>query len=245
MPLNIAVCIPCAPKDRVYLTYCLASVQAQTRRPDLIIVSLSVIADPQKLVLDISNITIPVEFVYSPKPLMAGANRNLTAARAVELGADILSFFDADDIMHPRRLERIETIYTEHPELTGLIHHFIVGQKSDITVYKGERPIPWEPIVGDFLGNGYQRGTYGKINIIKFQNCFKRTIRRGYGMGACGHATVRAEFWKQFPYLETINRGEDNHFIAEVLIQGKQLGYTGDTLSCYMRGDFKHFQVGL
>lgn len=245
MGLNIAVCIPCAPKDRSYLPYCLASVQAQTRRPDLIIVSLSVIADPKKLVLDISNVTIPVEFVYSSKALMAGANRNLAAARAVELGADILSFFDADDIMHPQRIERIDAIYTEHSELTGLIHHFIVGPKSDISIYKGERPIPWEPVVNDYLAKGYSQGTYGKINIIKFQNCFKRSFRRGYGMGACGHATIRAEFWKAYRYLETINRGEDNHFIAEVLVQGKQLGYTGDTLSCYMRADFKHFQVGL
>lgn len=245
MPLKIAVCIPCAPKDRMYLPYCLASVQAQTRRPDLVVVALSVVAEPQKHALDLSNVTIPVEFVYSPKTLLAGANRNLAAARATELGADTLSFFDADDIMHPQRIERIEAIFTEQPELTGLLHHFIVGPKADITVYKCERPIPWEPVVNDYLAKPYLQGTQGKFNIIKFQHCLKRPFRRGYGMGACGHATVRADFWAKHPYSDHIIRCEDNHFIAEVLIQGKQLGYTGDTLSCYMRADFKHFQVGL
>ena len=245
MALTIAVCIPCAPKDRVYLRHCLASVAAQTRRPNSVVVALSNIADPSKLVLDLSGIDLKVEFVYSPNSLLAGANRNLAAAKAVSLGADILSFFDADDLMHPQRIERIEQTFLEHPELTGVIHHFIVGPKSDMSVYKGERAIPWEPIVNDYLEKGYSRGTYGKINIIKFQQCFKRTFRRGYGMGACGHITVRSVFWNNYPYLETVNRGEDNHFAAEILVQGKLLGYTGDTLSCYMRADFKHFQIGL
>jgi len=245
MGLTIAVCIPCAPKDRVYLRHCLASVAAQTRRPNSVVVALSNIADPSKLVLDLSGIDLKVEFVYSPNSLLAGANRNLAAAKAVSLGADILSFFDADDLMHPQRIERIEQIFLEHPELTGIVHHFIVGPKADMAVYKGERPIPWEPIVDDYLPNVYTVNIYRGYNILKFQQCFKKSFRRGYGMGACGHITVRSAFWEANPYLETINRGEDNHFAAEILVQGKLLGYTGDTLSCYMRADFKHFQTGL
>lgn len=246
MPLNLAVCIPCAPKDRVYLPYCLASVAAQTRRPDSVVVALSTIANPNNLLLDLSGIDLKVEFVYTSNTLFAGGNRNLAAARAVELGATLLSFFDADDLMHPQRIERIEATFTAHPNMTGLVHHFVVGPKSRIDVYRGESPIPWEPIVEDCLPDkAYVRGTYGKIDIIKFQQCFKRPFRRGYGMGACGHISVLADFWNEFPYVDTIGKGEDNHFAASLLIHEKQLGYTGDTLSCYMRADFKHFQTGL
>lgn len=245
MPHKIAVCIPCAPKDCVYLKYCLLSVQAQTRRPDIVIVALSNIADPSKLVIDLSGITIPVEYVYSPKTLFAGANRNLAAKRAVELGATLLSFFDADDIMNPLRLELVEKLFDTHEDLVGLLHHFIVGPKSDMDVYKGVKPIPWEPILNDYLRTPYLVNQYNRLNIIKFQNCFAKKIRRGYGMGANGHITVLAEFWTANQYLETIGKGEDNHFSASILVNKKILGYTCDTLSCYMRADFRHFQVGL
>lgn len=245
MPHKIAVCIPCAPKDRGYLKYCLFSVQAQTRQPDIVVVALSIIADPTKLVMDLSGVTIPIEYVYSPKTLFAGANRNLAAAKAHELGATLLSFFDADDIMHPRRLECIEKIFEENPKITGLVHHFMVGPKSDMAIYRGEKPIPWEPIIHDYLKSPYTVNIYRNLNIIKFQMCFMRKIRRGYGMAANGHISVRADFWKEHPYLETIIKGEDNHFSASILVARQELAYTCDTLSCYMRADFRHIQVGL
>lgn len=245
MSPKIAVCIPCAPKDRGFLQYCLLSVQAQTRPADIVVVAFSIIADPTKLTLDLSGVTIPVEFVYSPKALFAGANRNLAAARACELGADILSFFDADDLMHPQRLERIEATFTEHPEITGLIHHFMVGPKANLDIYKGVKEIPWEPIIGDYMKSPYTVNDYRGLKIIKFQNCFTRKIRRGYGMAANGHISVTAAFWKENPYIENAKTGEDNHFSASILVKKQFLAYTCDTLSIYMRADFRHIQVGL
>lgn len=243
--MKIAVCVPCAPKDRGYLKYCLLSIQAQTRPADIVVVSLSNILDPAKLVLDTSGVTIPVEYVYSPKTLFAGANRNLASARAVELGADILSYIDADDFAHPQRLECIEKLFTEKEGLTGLLHHFISAPKQNLDIYTGVLETPWEPITNDYLANGYQLGSYNRLDIIKFQTCFTKKIRRGYGQSACGHITVLAEFWKETPYLETIGRGEDNHFCSQILKQKRILGYTCDTLSTYMRTDRKGFLVGM
>jgi hypothetical protein len=212
----------------------------------MIVISFSGVG-PKTPPLDISGIltTTPITILASPKPLLAGANRNAAAAKAVALGANILSFFDADDLMHPRRLELIEKAFTEHPEITGFIHHFIVGPKLDRAVYEGQREIPWEPITMDFLRNPYTIGQYNKLNLIKFQRCYAKSSRRGYGMGANGHLTVRAPFWEQNPYLETVGKGEDNHFSAGILAKKEFLAYTGDTLSCYMRADFKQFQTGL
>ncbi len=243
MPHKIAVCIPCAPEDRPLLRYCLQSIQSQTRLPDLVVLSLSLIQDPSKLVLDLSGITIPLEFVYSPKRLLPGGNRNLAAERAVALGADLLCFFDADDMMLPRRLEIIEGIFSNNPEVTGLVHHFIVGPKSDMAAYRGEKPIPWEPILDDLHLGNFVVGRYGAFNIIKYVG--PKKPRRGYGMTAPGHISVLASFWKENPYNETFNLGEDNHFAAAIVNSKKILAYSGDTLSLYMRSDFKHFQVGL
>ena len=90
----------------------------------------------------------------------------------------------------------------------------------------------------------YEPGDYNGCGIIKFQYCYKRA-RRGYGMGANGHLTVLADFWEANPYLETIGMGEDNHFSCSIIKQKKMLGYTGDTLSVYMRNDIKGFMIGL
>ena len=245
MSSRIAVCIPCAPKDRGYLRYCLLSVQAQTRPADFVVVSLSIIQDPAKLILDLSGITMPVHFLYHKEDLFAGANRNRAAVQAVELGADILSFFDADDIMHPRRLECIEYHFKTQPQMTGLLHHFLVGPKLDMQVYKGEKEIPWEPIINHFLERGYEINQYRGLDIIKFQRCFIKNIRRGYGMAANGHISVKASHWINNPYRNDVKMGEDNHFSASILRAKEILGYTCDTLSLYMRADFKHIQVGI
>jgi hypothetical protein len=209
----------------------------------LVVISLSLIQDPSKLVLDLSGITLPLEFVYSPKRLLPGGNRNLAAERAVALGAELLCFFDADDIMYSRRLEIIGQIFSKNPEVTGLVHHFIVGPKSDMAVYKGEKPIPWEPILDDLQLGKFAVGRYGAFNIIKYNG--PKKSRRGYGMTAPGHISVLATFWKETPYNETFSLGEDNHFAAAIVNSKKILAYSGDTLSLYMRSDFKHFQIGL
>lgn len=245
MPYKIAVCVPCAPEDRPLLPFCLRSIQAQTRVPDLIVVSLSSVQDPVKLVLDLSGIAVPIEYVYSPKALLPGGNRNLAAARAVELGADLLAFFDADDMMHPRRMEIIEGAFEKHPEITGLVHHFMAGPKTDVAIYRGEKEIPWEPILGiiDSKWEHFRVGTYRNFNIIKYVG--PKINRLGYGMTATGHVTALASFWKETPFDETMHLGEDNHFCAAIVKSNKILAYSVDTLSLYMRSDFKDFRVGL
>ena len=190
--------------------------------------------------LDISGSAIPTTVITTPKKLFAGANRNIAAAEAVKQGATHLSFFDADDLMHPQRLECIEHAFNTTPDLTGLIHSYLVAQKKDMAIYKGEKEIPWEPILKDFAPNVFQAGQYNKINIIKFQQSYKRP-RKGYGMGQNGHLTVLASFWEANPYVDDLARGQDSHFSCSILHQKKMLGYTGDILSVYMRNDAKGF----
>ena len=242
--MKLAVCIPSVNGHIPLLNHTLKFIEAQTRKADLIVISVSGRIPDPKNEIDVSGLTVPIKILYTPKRLHAGANRNIAAAEAVKEGATHLSFFDADDIMHPQRLECIEYAFTNNPELVGFLHCFLAAQKKDMTIYKGEREIPWEPISNDFMPNIYQPGDYNGFNIIKFQYCYKRA-RRGYGMGANGHITVLADFWEANPYLETIGMGEDSHFSCSIIKQKKMLGYTGDTLSVYMRNDIKDFIIGL
>lgn len=247
MNWKIGVCIPCAPKDRGFLRFCLLSVQAQTRAPDFVAVSLSNIVDPQKLTLDLSGITMPVTFVYSPKTLLAGANRNLAAAAAVapDVSCNLLSFFDADDLMHPRRLELLEKYFTDHPETGGILHHFMVGDKRKMGVYTGEIPVPWPDIVdNDFQKNPFCLGERDNLYHVKFVGAARKGIR-GYGQGANGHLTMRADLWATYKYIETTGRGEDGHMTGTILKHKWPVGYTGNALSLYQRGDRAGFTLGL
>jgi hypothetical protein len=237
--MKIAVCIPCVNGHRPLLLKTIKFIEAQTRKPDMVIVSISSYMPNSNL--DISGLNCTV--LTTPKQLHAGANRNLAAAEAVRQGATHLSFFDADDIMHPQRLECIEHAFTKNPELTGFLHCFLTAPRQDMKIYNGETDIPWEPISHDFAPSIFEPGEY-KYGIVKFQYCYSRP-RRGYGMGANGHLTVLADFWEANPYLENTGMGEDNHFSCSILLKKKMLGYTGDTLSVYMRNDIKNFQIGL
>lgn len=242
--MKLAICIPCVNGHRQLLIHTIKFIQAQTRAPDLIVISISNYLPNPALDIDISGSVIPITVITTPKKLFAGANRNIAAAEAVKNGATHLSFFDADDIMHPQRLECIEHAFTKNPDLVGFLHCFLAAQKKDMAIYMGETELPWEPITYDFAPNIFQPGEYNKLNIVKFQYCYKRS-RRGYGIGANGHLTVLASFWEANPYLETIGMGEDNHFSCSILKQKKMLGYTADTLSVYMRNDIEKNQIGL
>ncbi len=215
---------------------------AQTRQPDYVIISFSEVSPKRQPVIDASGFTFPIEFLYEAKQLYAGANRNRAAERATALGADLLSFFDADDIMHPRRLECVEELFEKDPTLVGLVHHFLVGPKVDIDKYAGTVDLPWEPILNDYVPNAFVSGVYSGFNMLKY--CKAKKSRRAYGSNAPGHATVLASFWKENPYVETLRVGEDGHFCAAILKQGKNLGYSGDTLSLYFHVKLKHIQVG-
>lgn len=242
--MKLAVCIPCVNGHREILRKTIKFIETQTRKPDLIIISISsTIRDPAYDTDIINSVSIPTTLLHTNKQLYAGANRNIAATEAVKQGATHISFFDADDIMHPQRLEYIERVFTEHPELVGFLHCFLCGSAKKMEIYKGEVEIPWEPITNEFMPNVFEPGEYGH-DIIKFQYCFAKQ-RRGYGMAANGHISILADFWKENPYLETIGTGEDNHFSCSVIKKGKMLGYTGDTLSVYMRHDIGKFQIAL
>jgi glycosyltransferase involved in cell wall biosynthesis len=121
--MRIGVAIPCYKHHISVLKRCLDSIEAQTRRPDCVVVSCSS-CDSE----DIPNYSysFPLKVLSHKERKNAAENRNL-AAKELE-GCDILSFFDSDDVMHPQRLQCIEEQFYKVP-CDILLHNFWLDEE--------------------------------------------------------------------------------------------------------------------
>lgn len=100
---TIGVVIPCHKPYIPYLRECLDSIQSQTVKPSKVIVVCSS-SLPEDIPEDYKNYSFPLEIITREDERNQAQNRNQGASR---IGTDYVSFFDADDVMHPQRLETI------------------------------------------------------------------------------------------------------------------------------------------
>ena len=224
---TIALCIPMDASDISMLPFCLKSVKEQTKAPDSIYMSISGVTPESEAAIKkiITDSMIPnINVNFRPDKILAGGNRNLAATAASSTGkATILSFMDSDDAMHPRRIERLFDIF-KNLSITGVVHSYIDGKKANAAT---DVILPWKPITGEVLTDGISVNAGDPY----------RTIMPKHDMTpiANGHVSVRADFFKDHPYSETLAMGEDQEFNASILSNGKILALTPDTLSVYYR----------
>lgn len=115
---SIGVVVSCYKPHLDKLRRLLDSIAAQTRLPDEVIVSNSSTADEDVPVFP--QYTFPFRFINFEVRKNAAMNRN-TAARFIR--SDILCFIDADDIMHPQRLEAVEAAF--HGGAEFVMHDYL------------------------------------------------------------------------------------------------------------------------
>ena len=109
--MRVGVAIPCFIGHIPQCLTLLDSIENQTRKPDEVVVSCSSTTEfPTK------QYSYPVRIITTEKKQNASTNRNIAASN---LTTDIICFFDADDKMHPQRLEIIEHSF----ENTDIILH--------------------------------------------------------------------------------------------------------------------------
>lgn len=113
--MRIGVAIPCFDKHIPQCIKLLQSLQEQTRRPDMVAVSCSSYTQNDFV---IPACSFPIKVFVTDQKQNASTNRN-RAAR--ELDTDIICFFDADDDMHPQRLEIIG--YAFESQKTDIFMH--------------------------------------------------------------------------------------------------------------------------
>jgi glycosyltransferase involved in cell wall biosynthesis len=122
--MRIGIAIPCYKFHIPALGRCLKAIAEQTRLPDEVVVSCSSsVAD------DIPGYSLPFPFrvIVTQERKNAAENRNIAAAA---LTTDIISFFDADDIMHPQRLEAIEKAFTSVSDCDIVLHSYLEGSEK-------------------------------------------------------------------------------------------------------------------
>jgi hypothetical protein len=117
--LTIGIAIPCYKGHLDVLTNLLQSIEEQTRKPDHVVVSCSS-AVATDIPISLKNYSFPLDIQCHSEKKNPAQNRNCAIKH---LSTDIVTFIDADDIMHPQRLEIIEYCFRENP-VSILLHSF-------------------------------------------------------------------------------------------------------------------------
>jgi hypothetical protein len=101
--VTMGVAIPCYKPHIPLLKRCLDSIEAQTVKPDKVVVVCSS-TNPEDLPSDWSY-SFPLDILMRPDKRNAAQNRN---EATTHITTDFISFFDADDVMYPDRIERLK-----------------------------------------------------------------------------------------------------------------------------------------
>ena len=119
--MRIGVAIPCYIGHIRDCYRLLESINAQTRLPDQVVVSCSS-SKPSDFEQKVYR--FPLTVITAEERKNAGQNRNIAAEK---LDTDIITFMDADDTMHPQRIEAIEQAFKEGVDI--VLHSFLLNEE--------------------------------------------------------------------------------------------------------------------
>lgn len=205
---TIGVAIPCYRPHMSLVSTCLDSIEAQTVKPEKVVISCSSTTTLPEIHRDYS---FPFDIITIPETKLASQNRNIAASY---LDTDIVSFFDVDDVMHPRRLETILSCF--HSPCDIVLHSFVYGPTLDTSD-------PYTKIRRNVL----QRAMSGCAIVV---DNFRCRIHHA-------HVSVRKEICDRIPFREQpqYNRVEDSMFCGDVLsIPYIRSAYVETPLSAYI-----------
>jgi len=215
--MRIGVCIPCHKPYIIFLEKCLESIENQTRKPDIVSISYSEIDEIPLL----PTFSFPIETIITSERQCQGRNRNLAASK---IDVDVLTFFDADDIMHPSRLASIESAFIQG--LDGFLHNHKQCAASEYRIPYTN--ILWENISEKLYIDGFSTS--------KDTICGR--VESKYGVSTNGHFSCKQSVWKSIQFTEGYGLGEDCDYVYKVYQANYKLGYSPDKLSYYIRDDF-------
>jgi len=215
--MRLAVVIPSYHRHIPFLPRLLESINKQTRLPDLVVVRISScgleeIPLLQKLrEIDLSFLLVIHE---TEKLQMAAQNRN-EGVELVPPGFDIISFFDSDDIMHPRRIELLERCFQEYPSADLILHS---GQSGPLT--QEEKSIIWEPIEEPLKVHLNKcslkpQMIAGPFKMVPFK--LERVVFEKEVSGQLnGHCSIRRHCFEKVQFVEDAYGYEDSLFVSEL-----------------------------
>jgi len=230
---DITLCIPLEMsvfKKDLFENKFLPSLQQLSALPREVIIAgscmeESFVSEFQHVVSSFTS--APVHVTSKKERALAGENRNRCARAS---SSRVISFFDADDAMHPRRLELLSTLFKARAPI-AVVHGWMSGQHdmkgslgSSFTVYNGVDI--FEPQTK--LTEGEQ---------MHMTNAAKHhyTLSKGW-------ITVQADVFAHVQQNETALPGEDHQFIRDILrFYGPEwdtLMYIAEPLGWYSHGSW-------
>jgi glycosyltransferase involved in cell wall biosynthesis len=118
--MSIGVAIPCYYGHIHNLTNLLDSIENQTVKPNKVVVSCS----STESVFETKNYSFPLEIIITKDCKNAAQNRNIASNRLLDM--DYITYIDADDLMHPQRIEILMKVFMM-TNCDIILHNFIIG----------------------------------------------------------------------------------------------------------------------
>lgn len=209
--MTIGVAIPCYKPHHSFLNRLFDSIAAQTHRPDRVVVSCSSWSVDEVRELMVHD--IPVTIVYAQRRILQAENRNIAASL---LGTSIITFIDADDTMHPKRLEYILRAFQE-TNCDGVVHNYQYVDNSSPVPYDtedeylcDEHLVKKDPAAIGCMVDGNKPLHHAHLSITMY---------------------VFSRF--QYPIEEHYYRIEDSVYLAALVQNGVAVRYLHNKLSHY------------
>jgi hypothetical protein len=253
--MKLAVVIPTYKKHYIYLKDLCRNISEQTRLPDLVIIQASSCDSVEnKSILNLvlaESWPFPLKILHTPAQQYQAQNRN-EGADAVPRDFDSISFFDSDDLMHPRRLELIEAMFLQGAE--AVLHGCSVNPMGDSPEWDTYDGIPrhvWNSILLQ-KESAIKCGTQivSRSEILKappgmIPTGEEITLLRPIPMDeqleeelqmTFGHASVSMKLFTALRFDEAALGYEDAKYISDIVKQGYKTVSICANLSIYRVG---------
>jgi len=205
--ISTSICIPATSKDYVkgWLQEALKSIKSQSVWPTEVVVSLSGCShtEAEKIKRSLQRALFPIELILSHvEPIQNQAkSRNIAVASST---GELISFLDADDMVHPSRTQIIESAFSLDDQLVILLHAYTIDNE-DVnwvhTSWTGLGPfIPTPQVCADEVET--------------------RPVKVNLGLYVHhAHSTVRRSVlnFHRFDEASDAYRSEDSLFVREIL----------------------------
>jgi glycosyltransferase involved in cell wall biosynthesis len=207
---TIGIAIPCYRMHFKHIPDILKNIQNSTRLPDHVVFSCS--SSHRDDEEDLTEYGFPVTILYTTKDQNAAQNRNRAASR---LKTDYISFIDADDRMHPKRLEIVSKFLDARPTVDAVYHAFIASETYNYVFTEEDAT----SCVFNVMRNPYE-----------WTNCL---------VDACmhhAHVTVRSSAFQKLKFVEDdwAFRIEDGIFARQLIEQGFNTKFIPYRLTTYI-----------
>jgi len=209
--MKIGVAIPCYKYDISLLKRCLDSIEKQSIKPNIVVVSCSSCVK-EDIPFDYTFYSYPIYFLTIEEKKNASENRNRAGNKCLEEGMDYITFFDCDDTMHPQRIEMLKRAIEENKKCEFIIHNFYLESEVNKEFQKIENP--------SFFHNIVKRRNDGWGVELSIQ-----LNEKGVPNGHHAHICVSKRLFQNIKYREdssvirtSENQGrEDVYFCADCL----------------------------